>query len=462
MKKPITLSKSVLALSVLISAMVFLPVRMPAQALGPQPTAYHTVGLHSDGTVYTWGSNTYGKLGDGTYDDSSTPVKVKKGAYDGTTYLGDNSNNKIIAVALGGDHSTALAADGTVYTWGYNVVGQLGDGTYDDSSTPVKVLKGEYAGTTYLGDDPDNKIIAVALGQYYSIALAADGTVYTWGYNDNGQLGDGTTTTRLTPVKVLKGEYAGTTYLGDDSDNKITAVALGWKHSIALAADGTVYTWGDNDKGQLGEGTNTDSSTPVKVKKGAYSGTTYLGDAPNNKITAVAVGCSYSIALAADGTVFTWGDNIEGQLGEGTNTDSSTPVKVKKGAYSGTTYLGDDPNNKITVVALGYAHSIALAADGTVFTWGYNVNGQLGDSTTTDGNTPVKVKKGAYNGTTYLGDDSNNKITAVALGQEFSVALAADGTVFTWGDNYSGQLGDGTTTDRYVPVKVSGEVAMAT
>jgi len=435
-------------------AIAYIPLGIPA--LGLQPQASHTIGLHADGTVYTWGHNDNGQLGDNTATDRSTPVRVLKGDYSGTTYLGDDSNNKIIAVALGHGHSIALAVDGTVYTWGHNDNGQLGDNTTIDRSTPVRVLKGAYSGTTYLGDDSNNKIIAVALGYKHSIALAADGTIYTWGRNRNGQLGDNTTTDRSTPVKVLKGVYSGTTYIGDDSNNKIIAVALGWNHSVALAADGTVYTWGHNYQGQLGDNTTNNSSTPVKVLKGAYSGTTYLGDDPNNKIIAVALSWQHSITLAADGTVYTWGRNQYGQLGDNTTNNSSIPVKVLKGAYSGTTYLGDDSNNKIITVALGFVHSIALAADGTVYAWGSNGVGPLGDNTTTNRSTPVKVLKGAYSGTTYLGDDYNNKIIAVALGASYSVALAADGTVYTWGSNSYGRLGDNTTTSALTPTKVHG------
>ena len=202
----------------------------------------------------------------------------------------------------------------------------------------------------------------------------------------------------------------------------------------------------------------TDRNTPVKVLQGAYSGTIYLGDDPNNKITAVALGAEHSIALAADGTGYTWGRNTRGQLGDNSTTTSrNTPVKVLQGAYSGTEFLGADSNNKMIAVALGWDHSIALAADGTVYTWGRNYNGQLGDNTTTVRNTPVKVLQGAYSGTTYLGDDSNNKIIAVTVGQFHSIALAADGTVYTWGWNAFGQLGDNTTTHSNIPVKVLGE-----
>ena len=432
------------------------------QNLGLQSAAYHTIGLHADGKVYTWGRNYYGQLGDGTATTSSpygklTPVGVLAGAYSGTTYLGDDSGNKITAVALGGDHTISLAADGTVYSWGSNGYGRLGDGTTSQRNTPIKVLKGAYSGTTYLGDNSGNKITMVALGYEHSVALAADGTVYSWGYNNSGRLGDGTTTNRSTPVKVLKGAYSGTTYLGDDPGNKIISVALGFYHSIALAADGTVYTWGDNAHGKLGNNNGTtDSYIPVKVLMGEYSGTTYLGDDANNKITTVALGDYHSMALAADGTVYTWGGSSHGQLGYNSTTASSTPVKVWQGEYSGTTYLGDDSGNKITSVALGGYHSIAVAADGTVYTWGNNVNGRLGNNSTTNSSTPVKVLEGEYSGTTYLGDDSGNKITSVAAGTEHSIALATDGSVYTWGSNQFGKLGDNTVTQRLTPIKVHG------
>ena len=445
------MTKLVLALLLFVSGSFLF-----AQALGQQSTARHSVGLNSDGTVYTWGYNAFGQLGDNTITQSNIPLKVLKGLYSGTSYLGDDSNNKIIAVALGYTHSIALAEDGTVYTWGRNDWGQLGDNTYTNCHTPIKVLKGAYNGTSYLGDDSNNKITDVALGALHSVALSEDGTVYTWGYNNHGQLGDNTDIERTTPKKVLKGAYSGTSYLGDDSNNKIIAVALGEFHSIALAEDGTVYTWGQNTNGQLGDNTNIKRHTPIKVLKGAYGGTTYLGDNSNNKIIAVASGVYHSSALAENGTVYTWGDNSEGQLGDNTTDDRLAPIKVLKGAYSGTTHLGDDGNNKIIAVALGNTHSIALAEDHRVYTWGYNWDGQLGDNTSTERHTPVKVLKGAYGGTSYLGDDSNNKITDVSSGAYHSIASAEDGTVYTWGYNNYGALGDNTTTGRYTPIKVLG------
>ena len=419
-------------------------------------TGNHSIALAADGTVYTWGYNVGGQLGNNSTTDSSTPVNVLKGGYSGSTYLGDNSSNKITAVYSGGHNCIALDANGLVYAWGYGHLGQIGDGSWSARYTPSLTIKGDYNGTTYLGDDSGNKIADISQGYLFSGALDEDGAVYAWGYNQFGQVGDNTTSNKNIPKKVLKGEYSGTTYLGDGSGNKIVDIEMGSYHSIALAADGTVYTWGYNNQGQLGNNSTTNTSTPVKVLKGDYSGSTYLGDDSSNKIVAITAGGSYSLALGADGTVYTWGNNSSGQLGDNTTTNSSLPKRVLKGEYSGTTYLGDNASNKVTSIRGGSGFALAIVADGTVFSWGQNGTGQLGNGTTTQSNTPVKVLKGEYSGTTYLGDDSNNKITSIGGGGSHQLAMAADGSTYAWGHGASGKLGDNSTTNRSTPIKVVG------
>ncbi len=335
----------------------------------------HVLALKSDGTVWSWGENREGQLGDGTTVDKHTPVKVS-----GLTDM--------VALSSGSYHSLALKSDGTVWAWGENWYGQLGDGTTVDKHTPVKV-----SGLT--------DVVALSTGTCYSLALKSDGTVWSWGQNWAGQLGDGTTEDRITPVQV-----SGLT--------DVVALSGAEMHSLALKSDGTIWAWGENWYGQLGDGTTVDKHTPVKV-----SG---LAD-----MVALSSGNYHSLALKSDGTVWAWGVNERGQLGDGTTVDRHTPVKV-----SGLT----------DVVALntGSQHSLVLKSDGTVWAWGRNWYGQLGDGTTVDRHTSVKVS-------------GLTDVVALSGAESHSLALKSDGTVWAWGRNSTGQLGDGTTVGSHTPVQ---------
>ncbi|HYO59410.1 MAG TPA: RCC1 repeat-containing protein, partial [Archangium sp.] len=287
----------------------------------------HSSALKQDGTVWAWGYNGYGQLGDGTTTRRTSPVQVP--ILDGVT-----------SIAAGSFHTLALRQDGTVWAWGHNTYGQLGDGTTTHRSTPAPVWS--------IGG-----ITAVAGGSYHGLALHQDGTIWTWGYNYNGQLGDGTTTIRYTPVKVP----------GLDG---VTALAAGYYHTVALRQDGTVWAWGQNTYGQLGIGAGgSNRLSPVQV--------------PNlTGVTALAAGDYYTLALRQDGTVWAWGANDRSQLGDGTTTGRVSPKQVQD--------LGG-----IVSLAAGYRHTLALSQDGTVWTWGQNYNGQLGDGTRLDRSFPVQV-----------------------------------------------------------------------
>jgi len=247
----------------------------------------------------------------------------------------------------------------------------------------------------------------VAAGGTHTVA-ETDGTVRAWGNNSNGQLGDGTTTQSVTPVQVSG--------LGD-----VTAIAGGNLHTVAVKkSDGTIWAWGSNSSGQLGNDNTTDSKVPVQVS--SVSG---LTDA-----IAVAAGNAHTVALKSDKTVWTWGDNAKGQLGNGNaGGNSNVPVPV-----SGLT--------DVIAIAAGNLHTVAVKSDGTVWAWGSNSTGQLGNGTTTDSNVPVQVSGLAH-------------VIAVAAGSSHTVALDSDGTVRAWGDNTYGQLGDGTNTQETTPVKVN-------
>jgi alpha-tubulin suppressor-like RCC1 family protein len=343
------------------------------------------------GTALAWGANFGGQLGDGSATNRATPVPVDLPAL-----------TRVTAVAAGDVHSLALTSGGRVLAWGGNFVGQLGDGSTTDSSTPVRVHLP--AGTRFT---------AVAAGDANGLALTSGGRVLAWGGNFAGQLGDGTSTDRSTPVLVHLPAHT-----------RVTAVAAGADHSLALTSGGRVLAWGDNLGGELGDGsTTTGSSTPVLVQLPART-----------RVTAVAAGDEFSLALTSDGRVLAWGANFAGQLGDGSTsiTDSSTPVRVDLPA-----------GTRVTAVAAGTFHSLALTSDGRVLAWGNNGWGQLGDGTSADSSTPVLVHLPAL-----------TRVTAVTAGAFNSLALTSGGRVLAWGNNEYGQLGDGTSADSSIPVLV--------
>jgi alpha-tubulin suppressor-like RCC1 family protein len=345
------------------------------------------VGCVSSGTPWAWGFNGDGELGNGTRSDSSSPVEV----------TGLPNNVMATAIAGGEFHSLALMSDGTVWAWGDNFTGELGNGTTNASSRPVEVR------------GLPNKAIAIAAGDYHSLALTSDGTVWAWGLNATRQLGNGTINYSSSPVEVT----------GLPNNVMATAIAGGAGHSLALMSDGTVWAWGWNFKGQLGNGTTNDSSSPVEVR------------GLPNKAIAIAGGAYHSLALMSDGTVWAWGLNTFGILGNGTANDSTSPVQV------------EGLPNKATAIAGGLDHSLALMSDGTVWAWGWNGVGEWGSFTTYSSSSPVEAT-----GLPHMA-------VAIAGRGLHSLVLMSDGTVWTWGHNGSGQLGDGTTTDHSLPVQVS-------
>ena len=307
------------------------------------------------------------------------------------------------AISAGGAHTCALATSGAAKCWGYNETGQLGNGTTTDSTTPVQVT-GLTTGSTAITAGASD-----ARGPWdHTCALTSGGAVKCWGWNYTGQLGNGTTTNSTTPVQV-SGLTTG-----------VTAITAGGMHTCALTTGGGVKCWGDNSRGQLGNGTTTNSTTPVQVS-GLTTG-----------VTAITAGHTYTCALATGGGVQCWGDNSGGQLGNGTTTNSTTPVQVS-GLTSG-----------VTAITASYRHTCALTTGGAAKCWGDNSGGQLGNGTTTSSTTPVQVS-GLTTG-----------VTAITAGSFHTCAITTGGAAKCWGDNSGGQLGNGTTTSSTTPVQVTG------
>lgn len=395
----------------------------------------HTCALTIEGGVKCWGSNGLGQLGDGTASSRLAAVdvsglssgvsaiasglfhtcaltvggEVKCWGYNNSGQLGDGSTinrwrpvdvsglgGGVSAIASGGFHTCALTTGGGVKCWGSNTSGQLGDGTTSSSLTAVDV--------SGLGDG----IGAIDAGDFHTCALTSGGGVKCWGLNHRRQLGDGTLTDRWTAGNV-SGLSSG-----------ISAIDAGSNHNCAVTPGRGVKCWGNNLTGQLGDGTSTHRLTAVDVS-GLIGGS-----------SALASGGAHSCALTAGGGVKCWGLNFFGQLGDGSTLDRFSAVDVL-GLGSG-----------VSAIATGGFHTCAFGTGAGVQCWGDNANGQLGDGTVTVRSTPVSV----------IGLDG--AISALANGDAHSCALSAAGGVKCWGDNRHGQLGDGSNTNRFTAVDVSG------
>lgn len=309
---------------------------------------------------------------------------------------------------------------GQLYAWGINGDGQLGDGTTVNKLTPVQVHGPDDVG--FLTD-----IIEVDSGR--SLAIKSDGTVWAWGL---GPLGDGTVYSSLTPVQVHGLDDVG--FLTD-----IIAVSSHYGQRFAIKSDGTLWAWGENYDGELADGTLDDRLTPVQVHGEGDVG--FFTD-----VTAIECGGNHSLALRSDGTVWAWGSNEYGQLGNGTHNFNAllTPIQVH----------GPDNVGFLTgikAIACGYYVNFALKLDGTVWGWGasnYGTSG-VGDGTTVDRFTPTQVHGSDDIG--FLAD-----ITTISIDYRHCLALKSDGTVWTWGVNPYGELGIGTLSNRSVPTQVHG------
>lgn len=296
----------------------------------------YSCALTATGTAYCWGNNSLGRLGDGTTTMRPTPTAVTLPT--GTTF---------ISVSGGFEHTCGLTPTGAAYCWGFNLDGQLGDGTTTTRLTPTAVTMP--AEVTFTSVDAGNEICC---------ALAPTGAAYCWGANSFGRLGDGTLVDRLTPTAVLL--PTGVTF---------ARVTVGLDHTCGLTQAGAAYCWGYNEEGQIGDGTTTSRLTPVAV---AIPAGTILAS--------VSPGGTHTCGLTPAGAAYCWGKNSRGQVGDGTTTDRLTPVAVTM--PTGVT---------LTSLALGNTHSCGLTAARVAYCWGANAWGQLGDGTNTDRLTPVKV-----------------------------------------------------------------------
>ena len=356
-----------------------------------------SLAITSNGQLWSWGYNNLAQLGLGTQSNSSKSTK---------SLIGTDSDWKV--VDAGSEYGMAIKDNGTLWGWGANFSGMLGDGTGETRKSPVQI-------------GADANWSKISAGVLNTLALKSDGTLWAWGRNNEGQLGDGTNTIRAVPTQI-----------GIDTD--WTEITTGERHCLAIKTDGTLWAWGSNGNGQLGLADNlfSDKNIPTQV-----------GTATNWKV--ISAGRNFTLAIKNDGTLWSWGQNDFGQLGNGFSFGSSDVPNQ----------IGADTD--WASIATGDIHSMALKTNGTRWAWGSNGNdsnssgsaGALGDTTKTDKNIPTKI-----------GTDNDWK--KPQAGDYFSFCMKNDGTLWSNGRNTAGELGDGTAVARLFPTLVSCPISLTT
>ena len=355
------------------------------------------VALASDGSLYAWGSNFAGTLGNGTTSDNQKPVKV-------TSPL----NTKFVSVSAGWNHVIALSSDGKVYTWGANGYGQLGIDSKGFVTTPKQVSL-----------PTEDKVIAVAAGNSFSLALTSTGSVYAWGLNSFGQLGTSTDLTNRTEPQRIEAL----------SEIFVTSICAGNTTGAAISADGKVWLWGDNQKGQLGSSAG-DILMPVQKTSSA----SYFA-------TQVALGDAHSSFVELNGSVKSMGTNLYGQFGNGQVNGDSPSLKLN-GAVLPEGVLA-------SAIAAGESHCAILDTNGQVYSFGSNLQEQLGYESDGDlVSTPQKVS---------IPMESSAKSVFLDTCHHNTAVVDSNGFVWTWGDNSTGQLGNNSSVSSSLPVGVVDE-----
>ena len=391
------------------------------------PTARHTLGIKSDGTLWAWGENTYGQLGIGSTADQNVPIQV-------------GSSSDWAAVSAGQNYTIAIKINGTLWAWGASSAGQLGTGTSLDQNVPAQV-----------GSAANWK--GVSAGGLHTVAIRTDGSLWAWGSNEFGQLGDLSYVNKFSPIRIGSAFDWGT-------------VATGEGHSAAIKSDGSLWTWGRNNEGQLGHGSNANSNEPERVGNGnesksacaglshtvgikndgtlwgwGYNGTGQLGSGSDlgasipqqigssNNWASVSAGAEHNIGLRKDGTLWAWGQNTDGQLGDKSTTVRYEPVQV-----------GSARN--WTSLRAGAYHSLAINSDGRTHVWGADNFGQLGLGLNTNQNSPISMYMSGW--------------AVISAGENYSIGLKHDGTLWGWGFNEYYQLnGVGGIANQNIPVQIS-------
>ena len=332
--------------------------------------AEHSMIIKTDGSLWGFGRNAEGQLGDGTTTNRNTPTLI--------------ISSGVVQVARGHRHTLVVKTDGSLWTFGHNNYGQLGDGSTTNRTTPTQILP--------------SGVSQVSVGYFHSLILKTNGSLWTMGKNLYGQLGDGTNTDRNTPMQILS--------------SGVSKIAAGGYFSLILKTDQSLWSFGMNTRGQLGDGTTTNRNTPTQTSISSLS--------------KFFTGGEHSLILKTDGSLWSFGKNDEGQLGDGTTSSRTTPTQI----------LSDGVSN----IDADLFHSFIVKLDGSLWSFGRNSEGQLGDGTTSNRSNPTQIL--------------SSGVAQVVGGYYHSLILKTDGSLWAFGKNIDGRLGDGTTANRNTPTQI--------
>ncbi len=332
--------------------------------------------------------------------------------------LGTDANIEDISTSGGESNAEGftlfLTKEGVVYSAGDNQYGQIGCNSSYRDNIPVRVCNNSNSG--FVNGNVNDPVVGIAAGGEHSLIITKSGILYTFGRNNNGQLGDGTTSTRKTPVKVS--DNAG--FINDGRD-KVVAISAGYAHSLFVTESGKIYGFGDNGYGQLGDGSRTDRRKPVLVRNGSD----FINDG-KIKVISVATGRYHSLFLTENGKVYSFGYNGNFVLGDNTTTGRTSPVSVKSSADGRFINNGDGtPKNKVIDISAGWGHSLILTEEKVIYSFGWGADGRLGDGSTSDNRVPTRIPNN--------GGFENGKVLDITAGAYLTFVVTTDGVVYGTG-----------------------------
>ncbi len=367
-----------------------------------------------DTKVYAWGNNKWGQLGNGTLFDCIRPVEI-------SSNFNFNNNENIENIFTSFRSTYLLTTEGRLFSWGSNEYGQLGDGTIISKNYPINI-------TSKFSLQNGEKILHFSTGGFHCLLITSFGRVFSWGNNEYGQLGDESNINKNLPVEI-------TNKFSLVNNEKIENIKVGLGHSMVTTSMGRVYTWGNNEYGQLGDGTKTKRKKPTDVTRDFLF-------ADNEKINFIALGALHSLVVTSS-RVFTFGSNESGQLGDATTKMRYKPVDI-------TNRFSPLPEEKIIKIEAGRNYSLALTSIGRVFSWGNNKFGQLGIADYITGTTgPMDITNNIIN-------NDEELIVNIFTGANstHSYAISNNDKIYAWGNNEYGQLGEGSTIEKRSPIEI--------